>query len=58
MYDRIVVGAARLSEDPSTSVLVLEGGPPDEAPEIAVARLFTEHYEPAHLRDTLRLSHN
>ena len=23
-----------------------------------VAKLFAEHYEPAHLRDTLRLSHN
>ena len=58
MYDRIVVGAARLSEDPSTSVLVLEGGPPDEAPEIAVARLFAEHYEPAHRRGRGRISSN
>jgi choline dehydrogenase len=57
VYDYVIVGAgsagcvlaARLTENPSTNVLLLEAGPPDDADEIhvpaALNRLFQSTYD-------------
>jgi choline dehydrogenase-like flavoprotein len=61
MADYVIVGggsagcvlAGRLSEDPDVSVLVLEAGPPDVAPEIHIPFAFPALFKSAHDWDLL-----